>query len=66
MKKAATAPVTVEKKVGEMSVTFEVSVPYTIPPDGKIQTIELQGTTAPDDYKYVTVPRISPLAYLTG
>jgi len=44
MKKAATAPVTVEKKVGEMSVTFEVSVPYTIPPDGKIQTIELLGS----------------------
>lgn len=60
------APVSVEKKVGEMSVTFEVALPYTIPADGKIQTIEIQRTTTPADYKYVTIPKISTFAYLTG
>jgi uncharacterized protein (TIGR02231 family) len=58
--------VAVQKKVGEMSVTFDVAMPYTIMPDGKIQTIEIQRTTTPADYKYVTVPKISPTAYLTG
>jgi uncharacterized protein (TIGR02231 family) len=62
----AAVPVTVEKKVGEMSVTFDVSVPYTIASDGKVQTIEIQRTTTPADYKYVTVPKASTQAYLTG
>lgn len=58
--------VNVQKKVGEMSVTFDVALPYTIQPDGKVQTIEIQETSSPAEYKYVTVPKISPLAYLTG
>jgi uncharacterized protein (TIGR02231 family) len=58
--------VDVEKKVGEMSVTFDVTLPYTIQSDGKIQTIEIQRTSSPADYKYVTVPKMTPLAYLTG
>jgi uncharacterized protein (TIGR02231 family) len=65
-KEVEAAPVTVEKKVGEMSVTFDVATPYTIPSDGKTQTIEIQRTTTPADYKYVTVPKLSSLAYLTG
>lgn len=56
----------VEKKVGEMSVTFDVSQPYTIPSDGKAQTIEIQRTTTPAEYKYITVPKMSQIAYLTG
>jgi len=66
MIEVAAAPVVVEKKVGEMSVTFDVAIPYTILADGKIQTIEIQRTTTPADYKYVTVPKMSNLAYLTG
>jgi uncharacterized protein (TIGR02231 family) len=67
LKKEIMAPVAVvEKKVGEMSVTFDVSVPYTVAADGKIQTIEIQRTTTPAEYKYVTVPKMSTLAYLTG
>jgi uncharacterized protein (TIGR02231 family) len=59
-------PVVVEKKTGEMSVSFDISVPYTIPCDGKAQIIEIQRTSTPADYKYVTVPKSSPMAYLTG
>lgn len=66
LKDVAAAPVAVEKKVGEMSVTFDVSLPYTIAADGKIQTIEIQRSTTPAEYKYVTVPKTSTLAYLTG
>lgn len=59
-------PVTVEKRVGETSVTFDVSLPCTIPADGKVQTIEIQRTISDAEYKYVTIPKVSPLAYLTG
>jgi uncharacterized protein (TIGR02231 family) len=59
-------PVAVEKKTGEMSVTFDVSLPYTIPSDGKAQIIEIQRTTTPADYKYITIPKMSQIAYLTG
>ena len=67
LKKGDVAPsVMVEKKVGEMSVTFDVSLPSTIPSDGKAQTIEIQQTSTPADYKYVTIPKLSQIAYLTG
>lgn len=65
-KQAEAAPVPVEKNVGETTVTFDVTAPYSIQSDGKIQTIEIQRTTSLADYKYVTVPKLSPLAYLTG
>jgi uncharacterized protein (TIGR02231 family) len=60
------APVIVEKQVGETTITFDVAIPYSIASDGKVQTIEIQRTATPAEYKYVTVPKLSPLAYLTG
>jgi uncharacterized protein (TIGR02231 family) len=66
MNEAEAAPVAVEKQVGETTVSFDVAVPYSIPSDGKVQIIEIQRTSTPAEYKYVTVPKLSPLAYLTG
>jgi uncharacterized protein (TIGR02231 family) len=60
------APISVEKQVGETTITFDIAVPYTIPSDGKLQTVEIQRLTASADYKYVTLPKLSPLAYLTA
>ncbi len=60
------APVSVQKQVGETTITFDIVIPYTIPSDGKIQTVEIQRITAPADYKYVTLPKLSQLAYLTA
>jgi uncharacterized protein (TIGR02231 family) len=60
------APVSVEKKVGETTITFDVALPYSVPSDGKIQTVEIQRLTAPAEYKYVTLPKLSQLAYLTA
>ncbi|MCE5347299.1 MAG: DUF4139 domain-containing protein [Bacteroidales bacterium] len=60
------APVAVEKQVGETTITFDIAIPYSIPSDGKIQTVEIQRLTAPADYKYVTLPKLSPLAFLTA
>ncbi len=60
------APVMVQKQIGETTITFDIALPYSIPTDGKIQTVEIQRLTAPADYKYVTLPKLSPLAYLTA
>jgi len=63
---AEAAPVAVEKQVGETTITFDVAIPCSIASDGKIQTIEIQRSTVPAEYKYVTVPKMSPVAYLTA
>jgi uncharacterized protein (TIGR02231 family) len=62
----AAAPPPVEKMIGETTVTFDIAVPYTIPSDGNVQTVEIQQTEAPAVYKYVTLPKLSPTAYLTA
>jgi uncharacterized protein (TIGR02231 family) len=66
MNRAEAAPIAVEKQVGETTVTFDIKEPYTLQSDGKVQTIEIQRTTTPAEFKYVTVPKLSPSAYLTG
>ena len=65
-KEIEAAPITVEKQIGETTITFDIAIPYSVASDGKVQTIEIQRTTSPAEYKYVTVPKMSPLAYLTG
>ncbi|MGB8491088.1 MAG: mucoidy inhibitor MuiA family protein [Bacteroidales bacterium] len=60
------APVPVEKNVGETTVSFDVTTPYSIASDGKVQTIEIQRTSTPAVYRYLTLPKLSPLVYLTG
>jgi uncharacterized protein (TIGR02231 family) len=60
------APIVVQKQIGETTITFDIAVPYSILSDGKIQTVEIQRLTAPADYKYVTLPKLSQLAYLTA
>jgi uncharacterized protein (TIGR02231 family) len=59
-------PVQVEKQIGETTITFDINVPYSIPSNGKIQTVEIQQLTVPADYKYVTLPKLSLLTYLTA
>jgi uncharacterized protein (TIGR02231 family) len=63
---AEAATVDVEKRVGETTITFDVALPYSIPDNGDFQTIEIQSTSTPAEYKYVTVPRLSTVAYLTA
>jgi len=60
------APVPVEKKIGETTVTFDVNLPCSVLSDGKQQTVEIQRLTAPAEYKYVSTPKLSQVAYLTA
>jgi uncharacterized protein (TIGR02231 family) len=66
MNEVEAAPIAVEKQVGETTVTFDITAPYTLQSDGKVQTIEIQRTTTPAEYKYVAIPKLSSSAYLTG
>jgi uncharacterized protein (TIGR02231 family) len=59
-------PVSVEKRSGETTITFDVAVPATVISDGKVQTVEIQRLSAPAVYRYVTVPKLSQHAYLTA
>jgi uncharacterized protein (TIGR02231 family) len=59
-------PPPVLKQTGETTITFDLTIPYSVPSDGKIQTVEIQRLTAPAEYKYVTLPKLSPNAYLTA
>jgi uncharacterized protein (TIGR02231 family) len=65
-KAAESAPVFVEKRIGETTISFDIATPYTILSDGKIQTVEIQRLTAPAEYRYVTMPKMAPFTYLTA
>jgi uncharacterized protein (TIGR02231 family) len=59
-------PISVNKQVGQTTITFDIAIPYTIQADGKVQTVEIQRLNAPAQYSYLTLPKLSPLAYLTA
>ncbi len=56
----------VQLKPGQTSVSFDVAIPFTVPSDGKVQTLEIQRTSSPAEYRYLTIPKLAPYAYLTG
>jgi uncharacterized protein (TIGR02231 family) len=63
---AAAAPPEVQVNVGQTTVTFDITMPYTVLSDGQYQTVEIQQIKAPAQYIYMTLPKKSPLAYLTA
>ena len=43
-----------------------LACPCSVASDGKQQTVEIQRLTAPAEYKYVSTPKLSQVAYLTA
>jgi uncharacterized protein (TIGR02231 family) len=66
MEAVPSPPPQVQKQTGETTITFDVVIPYNIPSDGKVQTVEIQRLSAPAEYKYVTLPKLAGHAYLTA
>ena len=66
MKQFEAVPLTVGRDLGETSVTFDVAMPYSIASDGKIQTVDIYRSSVPAEYKHITIPKLSPHAYLTA
>jgi len=50
----------------QMSVTFDIDIPYDIPDNGKEQNVELKQFTIPAIYKYYSVPKLDNNSYLLG
>jgi TonB-dependent SusC/RagA subfamily outer membrane receptor len=50
----------------QMSVTFDIDIPYDIPDNGKEQNVELKQFTIPAFYKYYSVPKLDNNSYLLG
>ncbi len=47
-----------------VNTEFKISLPYTIPTDGKKLAVEIQKHKLPVDYNYYAVPKLDPDAYL--
>jgi len=62
----ATAPLPVTVTESNISFSFDVNVPKTIPSGGKLETVELQRLTVPATYSYAATPKITTSAYLMG
>lgn len=48
----------------ELDVTYDISIPYDIPTNGKAQIATLKETNVPATYKYYAVPKLSTDAFL--
>jgi uncharacterized protein (TIGR02231 family) len=49
---------------GQTSVEFQISIPYTIQPDGKSQSVEIQQFSSAATYEYHAVPKLDRDAFL--
>jgi uncharacterized protein (TIGR02231 family) len=49
---------------GALNVTYDIDLPYTIPGNGKEQTIDLAVKETPAEYKYYCAPRLDGATYL--
>lgn len=47
-----------------LDVTYDISIPYDVPTNGKAQIATLKQETMPASYKYYAVPKLSKDAYL--
>lgn len=54
----------VQVTTGQTTASFAISVPYTIPSDGKKYTVEIQKNTLQASYEYQCVPKLDPDAFL--
>lgn len=48
----------------DLNMTFNIDLPYTIPGNGKEQSIELQTKETPAEYKYYCAPKLDAETYL--
>ncbi len=54
----------VSQKENELTMVYNIDMPYTIPGNGKEQTIDLQTKETTAEYKYYCAPKLDPETYL--
>lgn len=50
----------------ELDITYDISLPYDVPTNGKPQVASIKQETIPATYKYYAVPKLSKDAYLVA
>lgn len=50
----------------QTNIEFEISIPYSIPADGKYKIVEVQKYTLPSEYKYYAAPKLDKDAFLVA
>jgi uncharacterized protein (TIGR02231 family) len=50
----------------QLAVEFDISIPYSIPSDGKKHTVAVQDYTLPATYEYYAAPKLDPDAFLNA
>lgn len=54
----------ITQKDNELNVVYNIDMPYTIPGNGKEQTIDLQAKETTAEYKYYSAPKLDSETYL--
>lgn len=66
IKKGGSMPIQIEEKEAPTSQSFDILMPYTIPSDGKVYTVDIKEENIPAVYEYYAVPKIDRDAFLTA
>lgn len=64
--KSTPVPLEISEKDAPTSQQFEIKIPYNIPSDGKVYTVEIKEEEIPAVYEYYCVPKIDRDAFLTA
>jgi len=63
---AATAANLTTVTNAQLAVVFDISIPYTIPADGKPHNVRVQDYELPASYEYYTIPKNDPDVFLNA
>jgi len=50
----------------QLSTDFDIALPYSISPDGKVQTVDIQNFSIPATFSYFAAPKLDKDAFLVG
>ncbi|GAB4395893.1 MAG: DUF4139 domain-containing protein [Microscillaceae bacterium] len=59
-------PLTTQTTETQISLSFMIEVPYTIPSDGKTRLVEIKQHALQASYEYYAAPKLDPDAFLTA
>lgn len=65
-KSRTTLPLDVEEREAPTSVSFDIKIPYTVPSDGQVYSVDIREEAVPAQYEYAAVPKVTPDAFLTA
>ena len=62
----AMQPLDIEERESPISQSFDIKIPYSIPSDGKVYTVEIKNQEIPVYYEYYCLPKIDLDAFLNA